>query len=61
MGSLKGAEDEETKYRESDFHIEREDFANCTVEYVSPPGFKRKEYKKPAKAPREYKFKLDKF
>ena len=52
---------DETQYKESDFEYQREEYANCIHEYVAPRGFQRKEYKRPEKFAKEYKFKLDKF
>lgn len=48
-------------YSEDQFDLKRDEYPNCIHEYVAPRGFVRKEYKKPVKAQKEYKFKLDKF
>ena len=49
-------------YNEADYHYERKEYPNCTLEYITPAGWKPTEkFVKPKEWPKQYKFKLDKF
>lgn len=49
-------------YNEEDFIIQRTERPNCIHEYIAPKGYERDpSFKRPQKAAKEYKFKLDTF